>query len=104
MSKLKIPFIGDSKNKPSDISAIWNPEFFGNTMVVNGVTWPTLEVEPDRYRFRLLNGCDSRFLNLSMFVVDPNTDDVFDGNGNPTQEIPIYQIGAEQSLLPNVVK
>ena len=24
----------------SDIAPIWNPEFFGNTMVVNGKTWP----------------------------------------------------------------
>ena len=44
----------------SDISPIWNPEFFGNTMVVNGNTWPYLEVEPRRYRFRLFNGCHAR--------------------------------------------
>jgi FtsP/CotA-like multicopper oxidase with cupredoxin domain len=34
---------------------IWNPEFFGNTMMVNGNTWPFLDVEQRRYRFRLLN-------------------------------------------------
>ena len=33
-------------------------------MVVNGRTWPFLEVEPRRYRFRILNGCNSRFLIL----------------------------------------
>ena len=49
----------------SDVSPIWNPEFFGNHMVVNGKTWPFLAVEPRRYRFRLLNGCQSRFLILS---------------------------------------
>jgi spore coat protein A len=38
------------------------PEFFGDFIVVNGVVWPYLEVEPRKYRFRLLNGCDSRFL------------------------------------------
>jgi FtsP/CotA-like multicopper oxidase with cupredoxin domain len=48
----------------SDVSPIWNPEFFGNCMVVNGRTWPYLDVEPRRYRFRLLNGCQSRFLIL----------------------------------------
>ena len=31
-------------------------------MVVNGKTWPFLEVEQRRYRFRFLNGCNSRFL------------------------------------------
>ena len=48
----------------TDVSPIWNPEFFGNTMMVNGNTWPFLAVEQRRYRFRFLNGCDSRFLIL----------------------------------------
>ena len=48
----------------SDVPPIWNPEFFGNTIMVNGATWPYLEVEQRRYRFRLLNGCQSRFLVL----------------------------------------
>ncbi len=50
----------------SDIAPIWNPEFFGNTMVVNGRTWPVLNVEARRYRFRILNGCNSRFLVLKL--------------------------------------
>ncbi len=94
-NQLKIPFAGDPTT-PSDIAAIWNPEAFFNVMVVNGVSWPTLEVEPDLYRFRLLNGCNSRFLNLSLQALD-NT-------GAVLGEVPFYQIGAEQSLLPNVVK
>jgi spore coat protein A len=48
----------------SDLSPIWNPEFFGNTIIVNGNTWPYLDVEQRRYRFRVLNGCQSRFLIL----------------------------------------
>jgi spore coat protein A len=48
----------------TDVAPIWNPEFFGNTMVVNGRTWPSLTVEPRRYRFRLLNACNSRTLLL----------------------------------------
>jgi FtsP/CotA-like multicopper oxidase with cupredoxin domain len=48
----------------TDISPIWNPEFFGNCIMVNGNTWPFLNVEARRYRFRFLNGCDSRFLIL----------------------------------------
>jgi FtsP/CotA-like multicopper oxidase with cupredoxin domain len=48
----------------TDISPIWNPEFFGNTIMVNGNTWPFLTVEQRRYRFRALNGCQSRFLIL----------------------------------------
>jgi FtsP/CotA-like multicopper oxidase with cupredoxin domain len=53
------PYIPDS-----DISPIWNPEFFGNCIMVNGNTWPFLNVEQRRYRLRFLNGCNSRFLIL----------------------------------------
>lgn len=90
---LNIPYLPDPA---SDISPVWNPEAFFNTMVVNVSTWPKLDVEPERYRFRLLNATNSRFLNLSMFVVNPD--------GTLGQEIPFYQIGAEQSLLSKVTK
>lgn len=46
------------------IAPVWNPEFFGNTLIVNGRTWPFHEVEQRRYRLRFLNGCGSRFLIL----------------------------------------
>ncbi len=48
----------------TDLSPIWNPEFFGNTIMVNGNTWPFQTVEQRRYRLRFLNGCQSRFLIL----------------------------------------
>jgi len=92
---LNTPLIGDAKYQ-SDIAPIWNPEAFFNVMVVNGVSWPTLDVEPDLYRFRLLNGCNSRFLNLSLRAFDDSDLDL--------GEVPFYQIGAEQSLLPKVVR
>jgi spore coat protein A len=47
-----------------EFSPIWNPEFFGNTLIANGNTWPFQVVEKRRYRLRLLNGCQSRFLIL----------------------------------------
>jgi FtsP/CotA-like multicopper oxidase with cupredoxin domain len=53
------PFIPDS-----NVSPIWNPEFFGNMIMVNGNTWPFQTVEQRRYRIRFLNGCQSRFLIL----------------------------------------
>ena len=53
------PFIPDS-----NVSPIWNPEFFGNMIMVNGNTWPFQTVEKRRYRLRFLNGCQSRFLVL----------------------------------------
>ena len=33
-------------------AAVWIPEFFGDTVLVNGKVWPFLEVEPRKYRFR----------------------------------------------------
>ena len=46
---------------PPDPSCV--PEFFADTMLVNGTVYPYLEVEPRQYRFRLLNACQARFLN-----------------------------------------
>jgi FtsP/CotA-like multicopper oxidase with cupredoxin domain len=83
----------------SDIAPSWNPEAFFNVMVVNGVSWPKLDVAQAKYRFRLLNGSNSRFLNLALFVVDPAT-----GRIDPNREIPLYQIGVDQGFLPQVVK
>jgi bilirubin oxidase len=84
------PYVGDSG---SDISPIWNPEFFGNTIVVNGRTWPQLEVERRRYRFRLLNGCNSRFLIL-VLVSNPLA------HRPVSPALPFWQIGAEGGFLP----
>ncbi|HEX3034991.1 MAG TPA: multicopper oxidase [Thermodesulfobacteriota bacterium] len=86
------PYIPDS-----DVSPIWNPEFFGNTMVVNGRTWPFLKVEPRRYRFRFLNGCDSRFLILKI-VTDPLT------TRPASAALPFWQIGADGGFLPAPVE
>jgi spore coat protein A len=88
-SQLQIPFIPDTAcdGLPSDVAPIWNPEFFGNIVVVNGFTWPYLEVEQRRYRVRFLNGCNSRFLILKM------------SNGQK-----FYQIGADGGFLPNTAE
>ncbi len=48
------------------VHPFWIPEFIGDTIVVNGKTWPYLEVEPRQYRFRLLNGSNARFYKLSL--------------------------------------
>jgi spore coat protein A, manganese oxidase len=51
----------------SDIpGVVWIGEYFGDVMLVNGKVWPFLEVEPRLYRFRILNGCNARILNLDI--------------------------------------
>jgi len=82
----------------SDIPPIWNPEAFFNVMVVNGVSWPTLDVAPALYRLRLLNGCNSRFLNLSMKIISSPLKALVG------RELSFFQIGAEQGFLPKVVE
>ena len=47
------------------VHPFWIPEFIGDAIVVNGKTWPFLNVEPRKYRFRVLNGSQARFFNLS---------------------------------------
>lgn len=46
------------------------PEFFGDTALVNGKVWPFLEVEPRKYRFRILNGSNARFYNIQLSTPD----------------------------------
>jgi FtsP/CotA-like multicopper oxidase with cupredoxin domain len=72
----------------SDLPPIWNPEFFGNTIIVNGATWPTMTVEKRRYRLRLLNGCNSRFLIVDSSAITGAT---------------VWQIGNEGGFLQSPV-
>lgn len=83
-----------------DISPIWNPEFFGETIVVNGKTWPNQNVEPRRYRFRLLDGCNARSLKLKLVIGNPTDPVVRSGPA----ALPFWQIGAEQGFLPAPVR
>lgn len=53
-----------------DIHPFWTPEFFGDIMTVNGKSWPYLSVAPRKYRFRLLDGCNARFLNMWLKNLD----------------------------------
>ena len=69
-------------------------EFFGDHMVVNGVIWPKMDVEPRNYRLRFLNGCDSRFLAAQFFEVEPNVTDFTDAVG----PLPFTVIGSDQGL------
>lgn len=58
------------------------PEFFGDVIMVNGKAWPVLDVEPRKYRFRILDASDSRVYDLAL------------SNGAP-----FMHVGAELGLL-----
>jgi bilirubin oxidase len=78
----------------TDIPPIWSdPGQTGNVMLVNGNSWPFLQVEPRRYRFRLLNACNFRVLTLKV-VSDPATP-------VPAQPaLPVWVIGSDGGFLP----
>ncbi len=73
---LDYPVSGDAERP-------WVPEVFGNVMLANGKAFPYLDVEPRKYRFRVLNAANGRFFHLSL------------SNGQS-----FHQIGTDQGLLP----
>ncbi len=70
-----------------DIHPYWTPEFFGDTIMVNGKVWPNLNVSRRQYRFRILNGSNARVYNLKM------------SNG-----MSFIQIGSDGGFLPRPVE
>ena len=70
------------------------PEAFGDVMTVNGKAWPVMHVEPRAYRFRMLDGCDSRFLNLWL---------ARDTDTTLAPAATLMQVGTDQGLLARPV-
>jgi FtsP/CotA-like multicopper oxidase with cupredoxin domain len=69
-------------NNP-DVHPYWDPEYFGDTIMVNGKVWPRLKVARRQYRFRIINASNARFYNLKL------------SNG-----MSFTQIGGDGSYLP----
>lgn len=63
-------------------------DFFGDIAVVKGAAWPVLDIEPRRYRLRLLNGSQSRFYDLWL-----------EDGGQP---LPFHVIGTDGGLLSSL--
>ncbi|SDR25659.1 multicopper oxidase domain-containing protein [Natronobacterium texcoconense] len=83
----------DSHPDPSIV-----PEFYGDVPVVNGKAWPRLSVEPRKYRFRLLNGSNSRYYNLELVEYDEESSEV--GDDGPS----FVQVGNDGGLLSEPVE
>jgi FtsP/CotA-like multicopper oxidase with cupredoxin domain len=69
------------------------PEAFMDTPIVNGRAYPYLNVERKAYRFRILNGCNDRFLNLQLYYADPLSVSVIDGGQGYTEAPTVTIIG-----------
>jgi spore coat protein A, manganese oxidase len=74
-SQLYYP-VSDKEGSP------WIPEFFGDATLINGKLFPFLDVEPRKYRFRVLNASNGRFYRLSL-----------------SNKMPFHQIGTDQGLM-----
>lgn len=81
-------------NPPVRVNGVWQPtlpnismvmEAFMDTPMVNGTAYPICRVQRKAYRFRILNACNDRFLNLGIYYAASNTPDSVDaGTGLPT--------------------
>ena len=65
---------------------VWREHFFGDKAVVNGKVWPFLNVSQGKYRFRMLNGSNTRVYTLKL------------SNGAP-----LVQIGSDGGLITTPV-
>lgn len=82
------PLFGTTPLEPSVNPGVPNPslvpEAFMDTPLVNGTAYPYVKVGQKAYRFRILNACNDRNLNLQLYFAKSNTPASVDGLGNPT--------------------
>jgi FtsP/CotA-like multicopper oxidase with cupredoxin domain len=71
----------------------WVPEFAGDIIVVNGKSWPFMNVEPKRYTFLFIQGSNARTYELSLM-------DRVSKNPGP----PLWVIGTDGGFLDTSVK
>jgi spore coat protein A len=99
--QLNYPVSADNPKSP------WVPEVFGDAILVNGKLFPYLEVEPRKYRFRVLNGANGRFFHLTLFS-EKTPSEKMPAEKMLSGETPIagilggqafHQIGSDQGLL-----
>ncbi|KAH8650968.1 putative bilirubin oxidase [Tricladium varicosporioides] len=65
---------------------------YGDVITVNGVPWPYHQVEPRKYKFRLLDASISRSFNL--YLID---------EANPSVRLPFVVVGADAGFMDHPV-
>ncbi|XP_041009884.1 multicopper oxidase LPR1 [Juglans microcarpa x Juglans regia] len=56
-------YMNSTGNNPS-IHPQWQPEYFGDAIIVNGKAWPRMTVRRRKYRFRIINASNARFFRF----------------------------------------
>ncbi|HEY6000058.1 MAG TPA: multicopper oxidase domain-containing protein [bacterium] len=101
--QLYFPNVGINPEHP-----YWVPEFIGDTIVVNGKTWPFMNVQPKRYRFLFLNGSNARtyalyFMNRTTGVQGPPMWVIGNDQGyldTPQQINPLAKVNDKLLIMP----
>jgi FtsP/CotA-like multicopper oxidase with cupredoxin domain len=83
------------------VHPFWIPEFIGDTIAVNGKTWPYLNVEPRQYRFRLVNGSNARMYDLQ--ILEATTGNKGKIKTNAAKPKPMLVIATDDGYLPAAV-
>ena len=85
------PYFGQP-GEPPMIPGTPNPSAVGeaymDTMLVNGVAYPNMTVDPKTYRFRILNAADDRFVNLQLYIADLNVTTADGRNNTEVKMVP----------------
>jgi spore coat protein A len=87
------------KMEPPEPSCV--PEFFGDTILCNGTAYPSMTVTKNRYRFRILNAFQGRFMNLTLWRLPSGASELplrNDGRG-----IPSVNPDNHEFIAPNMV-
>ncbi|XP_010278883.1 PREDICTED: multicopper oxidase LPR1-like [Nelumbo nucifera] len=79
-------YMNSTGDNPS-IHPQWQPEYFGDAIIVNGKAWPYLKVQRRKYRFRIINASNARYFRFSL------------SNG-----LPFVQVASDSSYLPSPVQ
>ncbi|KAL1189930.1 Multicopper oxidase LPR2 [Cardamine amara subsp. amara] len=79
-------YMNATGNNPQ-IHPQWQPEYFGDAIIVNGKAWPRLTVQRRKYRFRIINAANARFFRF------------FFSNG-----LRFVVIGSDSAYLPKPVR
>ena len=80
------PSLDSSLQGEPGVKAQYMEGVLGDTILVNGVPWPFMEVSNTRYRFRILNASNARRYRLAL---DPG----------PSDGLPFVQVGSDGGLL-----
>ncbi len=72
------------------VHPVWQPDYAGDVPLVNGMVMPFLEVEPRKYRFRMLNAANTTFFNFRLEAKSRRGPD-------------FVQIGSDLGFLPRPI-